>query len=465
MRAFKLSSILVVGGIAALGFAPSAMAFHDGGVAYCEGCHTMHNSSKNATIRPGGTVGNGVRFLLKNSDQSSTCIQCHSGATQSSYHIFTAPIPNWAGGASPVNLTPGGDFSWISSPVRTTPTGSHSTPPPPQRLGHNVIAADFVNGAFGVVDPDIAVAPGGTYAAGNLTCVSCHNPHPNQRVIDGSGTIAYNTLGNKTLPIGGSGSYNTSTFEMSGTTQMTSLGVYRLLAGKNYVPQSYVGGPAFTTDPPVAIAPSTYNQTEAANQVHVAYGKGMSEWCANCHTNIHTTVSDGQSAPFIHPAGATALLSQNANLSGATTTNAAIYNAYVASGNLQGSQASSYLSLVPYEEGTANLSLLQARATNAAPTGNQAGGPSTGTENVMCLSCHRAHASGFGSMTRWAATGDEFIVVGGAWPGKDRTGEAEAIMYSDNWTQAQYSTAMYNQPATKFAFAQRSLCNKCHAKD
>jgi hypothetical protein len=27
------------------------------------------------------------------------------------------------------------------------------------------------------------------------------------------------------------------------------------------------------------------------------------------------------------------------------------------------------------------------------------------------------------------------------------------------------TAAMYDRPATKFAYAQRSLCNKCHAKD
>jgi len=242
--------------------------------------------------------------------------------------------------------------------------------------------------------------------------------------------------------------------------------VYRLLGGNGYKPLSYTGGPLFTADPPVAVAPATYNQSEASAQVHVAYGKGMSEWCGNCHTNIHTTVSDGQSSPFIHPAGSTALLSQSANLAGATTTNAAIYNAYQGSGDLSGTGAAAYLSLVPYEVNTGSLATLQGLATNAAPTPAQAAGP-TGSENVMCLSCHRAHASGFGSMTRFSVTGDEFITIASQWPGKDRTdsNSAAGIAYSDNWSQAQYSAAMYNQPATKFAYDQRVLCNKCHAKD
>ena len=444
-----------------------AFAFHDGGVAYCEGCHTMHNSSKNAAINTHSPVGVGVQYLLKNSDQSSTCIQCHSGATLSSYHIFTNPVPNWAGGAAPVNLTPGGDFAWISSPIRTAPTGSHSTPPAPQRLGHNVIAADFVNGAFGVVDPDIAQAPGGTYLSTNLTCVSCHDPHSANRMVDGTGNVVTSDVGSKVLPIGGSGSYDNSAFEQNagGTVNFAALGVYRLLGGIGYKPASYAAAPAFTAQSPNAVAPATYNRTEAVSQTHVAYGKGMSEWCANCHTNIHTAVSDGQNAPFIHPAGSTALLNQSANLHGKTYTNAIIYASYLSSGDLSGDGTKAYLSLVPYEEGTSDLATLQGRADNTDAKGTSLKFLASGTENVQCLSCHRAHASGFGSMTRWAATGDEFITIAGQWPGKDRTDGAEGIAYSDNWTQAQYSAAMYNQPASKFAYAQRSLCNKCHAKD
>ena len=468
----RITSILVAGGIAAFGFAPKAFAFHDGGVAYCEGCHTMHNSLNGNTIRTGGTAGQGVQFLLKGNDQSSTCLNCHaSSQTNGSYHIMTWPVPNWAGGSAPVNFSPGGDFAWLTSPNRTTPTGSHATPAKSQHLGHNVIAADYVSGAFGAVDPDISVAPGGTYASANLMCISCHNPHPNGRVVDAAGTIAYNTLGGTPVaPITGSGSYGA----LASTGQ--AVGVYRLLGGVNYAPKSYAGAPKFTADPPIAVAPSTYNNGgtsaasagEALGQTRVAYGKGMSEWCANCHTNIHTTVADGQSAPFIHPAGATALLSAAATISGNATTNAAIYNAYKSSGDLSGDSSNSYLSLVPYEEGTGDIATLASHAGNKVTAGLT--GPTTGTENVMCLSCHRAHASGFGSMTRWAATGDEFITIVGAWPGKDRTDAdaAEGIAYSDNWTQAQYSAAMYNYPATNFGGAtsqNRSLCNKCHAKD
>jgi hypothetical protein len=221
----------------------------------------------------------------------------------------------------------------------------------------------------------------------------------------------------------------------------------------------------FANDPPVAVAPATYNQSEATNEVRVAYGSGMSEWCANCHAAIHNNNVNAGNTALIHPAGNSALLTATANdLNGnaSGTTIAAIYNAYKTSGDLTGTSADSYTSLVPYEEGTKDIAALAAHARN---DGSMTGGPSTGKENVMCLSCHRAHASGWQSMARWNNK-SEFVTIGGEYPGTDAAGaEAKGGQFNDGMTQAQYKAAMYDRPATKFAYVQRSLCNKCHAKD
>lgn len=104
-----------------------------------------------------------------------------------------------------------------------------------------------------------------------------------------------------------------------------------------------------------------------------------------------------------------------------------------------------------FEEGTKVIATLASHA--GAGTGSTQG-PTTGTENVMCLSCHRAHASAFGSMTRWDNS-TEYITEGGGY-----RADANGIL-----TSAQYLAAMYDRPATAFAVTQRSLCNKCHAKD
>jgi hypothetical protein len=444
-------------GIAALslGLAANAYAFHSGGVAECDGCHTMHNSEDNAAMGKGPQF-QGNPYLLQGSDASSTCLICHGqpDTTASGYHIMTTG----AGQSLPVERTPGGDFAWITQTFTGTVRGNPVTSPG-ERHGHNVVAADFGL----VADSVLTKAPGGTYDATALSCISCHDPHSRARITDAAGTIVYPTIGTAVKPIGASGSYPGTSNQ---PTANQAVGVYRLLAGANYSQMSYSNTTPFTANPPTAIAPSTYNRTEAVTDTRVAYGAGMSEWCANCHKAIHNDVVHGTTpTTLIHPAGNGAVLSATANdLVGnaAGTTIAALYNAYKKSGDLTGTQASSYDSLVPYEEGTTDRVTLSGHAKN---DGSVTTGPSTGAENVMCLSCHRAHASGFSSMTRWSNVA-ELIAVDGEWPG---TGAVSANAADAKWhygmTQAQYKAAMYDKPASRYAYAQRSLCNKCHAKD
>jgi hypothetical protein len=428
----------------------SAYAFHDGGVAYCDGCHTMHNSVGNKAMAKKGnsTQFQGLNFLLQGSDDSSTCLNCHGqpDTKPSSYHVMTYPAP--AVGTAPVERTPGGDFAWLTQTYTAKGSRGQTISNPGERHGHNIVAADYGL----VADTTLLTAPGGSYSAANLSCASCHDPHARARVIDGNGTIAYPKLGTAVLPTGGSGSYG-------GTPDANqAVGVYRILAGSNYSQMSYTNPLPFNADPPVAVAPSTYNtSTAATGGVRVAYGKNMSEWCANCHRSIHNDNVNGANTQLIHPAGNSALLTATANdLQGnaAGTTIAAIYNAYKKSGDLTGTQASSFNSTIPYEAGTGVIATLTALQATTA-------GPSTGSENVMCLSCHRAHAGGFPQIARWGFS-PEFITVAGAWPD---AANVASVDYSNGLPQAVYSAAMYDQSASNYAYAQRSLCNKCHAKD
>src|SRR5947209_3302470 len=157
---------------AAIASAP-AYAFHTGGVAECEGCHTMHNTRAGGTkgIVIGRGVGNGAAYLLQGSDQSSTCLNCHNSAdtAPSGYHISTDDSMFTQVGAdanpankAPVEMTPGGDFGWLkvtrSFKVRGTPTTVAG-----EGRGHNIIAADY-----GYGQSTDTVAPGGTYPASSL---------------------------------------------------------------------------------------------------------------------------------------------------------------------------------------------------------------------------------------------------------------------------------------------------------
>lgn len=437
MKGKLITAALLAGTLALFGWTRPASAYHDGGVAYCTGCHTMHNSYESTLVWSGGAIGQAGPYLLKGSDQSSTCLNCHSGSTQSGYRVATYPIP--ADGSPPLQLGPGGDFAWVRKQYTWIPRGTSVYTSVDDRHGHNIVAADK---SF-VEDPQNSTSPGGTYDAGNLHCSSCHDPHGRFRIVDATGLISNGDDAN-TKPIAASGSY-----PGSNPTVTDAVGVYRLLGGIGYIPKSYVGGPAFTANPPAAIVPSTYNRSEAATQTRVAYGSGMSEWCGNCHSDFHNTANQGTPGALQHPADNGADLGVEI---------AANYAKYVKTGDLSGALATSYLSLISFEVGEDNSSAGRtAMSTLAVNDDTQLGGPEA-TDNVMCLSCHRAHASGWDSALRWNGK-TEFITEEGVYAPASAPGVAQGR------TEAEATKAYYERASTMWASEQRSLCNKCHIKD
>jgi hypothetical protein len=286
-------------------------------------------------------------------------------------------------------------------------------------------------------DATNTTAPGGTFTSSQLGCQSCHDPHSaNRRLSDGTYAKG-STLGQATAPIIGSGSYNNSVTPATGQ----AVGVYRLLRGLGDNTQ----GVTFT-GVAIAIAPSTYNQTEATNQVRVAYGVGnitntWGNWCATCHPNMHS------SGHYVHPVDESL-----------TQTIANNYNAYVKTGDLTGTAANSFTSLVPFIENTGDIPTLQSHAKN---NNSYLNGPGS-SDKVACLSCHRAHASGWDNMLRWNMEG-EFIVYNSLYPGTDTT--PSNLNFAQGRTGAETQAAYYDRPVTQFASYQRVLCNKCHAKD
>jgi len=146
------------------------------------------------------------------------------------------------------------------------------------------------------------------------------------------------------------------------------------------------------------------------NSNHTAYQSGVSEWCANCHgENYHES---GDSATFAHPSGV--------NLEPDIITR---YNVYNGTNDIAGGNAATaYLAAVPFEDASATTS------STAGPTS---------ASKVMCLSCHRAHASSAPYAGRW-----DFMV--------DLLANDGAISGS------------YPIPSPYPTPVQNSLCNKCH---
>ncbi len=415
MKIYKLSLILAAAAAVVFGLGGISFAFHDGGVAECTGCHMMHNAQ--------------TTTLLVAVDASTTCLMCHGSSGQLSFHVAT-PTAAMPAGTPPSNEGPGGDFGWLNKTYYFIILGAQGTDLG-QTHGHNITAAGYDNGYLSA-DTDNPTAPGGTFPTAQLSCVSCHDMHGKGRWLP-NGTYA------KTgAAIWTSGSYGALPSVL--VTESLATGVYRLLRA-----QDSVTGGTFPAIPPVAVANSNYNRSEFFTQTRTAYGSGMSDFCGTCHPDMHTTAGI-----LRHPTGVV--------MSGSIQAN---YNSYVKTGNMTGNNTNSYWSLVPFEEGltysTANITTLKSHAqTDDSALQGPGGGTVPGTATIMCLSCHRAHASGWDSMFRWnkdVAT----ITVAGAYPTGNDSGMGR--------TTIEVSKAYYDYNVTKFAAFQRQLCNKCHAQD
>jgi len=418
MKGLRISFIVLAAALMAFGLSGTALAFHSGGVAECMGCHNIHDAKSTSALMVG-------------TDISSTCMSCHLAAGASSYHIAT-PDADMPTGTPPGNRTPGGDFGWLKKTYTYSPRTGTTTTEAGERHGHNVVAVDYGY----VADGTNTVAPGGDMVATDLSCNSCHDNHGKLRR---SGTDAAPVWGVSGAPIVGSGSYDTSATPAAGQ----AVGAYRILRGTGSTAGS--GGKTFTAIFN-AVVPATYNRTEAVSPTRVAYGFGISDWCSTCHPDMHS----GSSSKMTHPV--------NQQLGTTVTAN---YNAYVASGNMTGTSATSFDTIVPFQrDNSSDYTALKLLAKN---DGSDLSGPAT-SDRVMCLSCHRSHASGWEFMGRWNNAG-EFMAADGVWPGTDSPSTiAAAPKYSQGRTVAE-TTKAYNDKPMTYASYQRSLCNKCHAKD
>jgi predicted CXXCH cytochrome family protein len=458
MKKMMLCLVAVLAVVVAFGlYSDTTLAFHDGGVAECSGCHSMHSAQSSDK-------------LLVRVDESSTCLNCHqdeedTGPTR--YHVSTDETYLADPENAPLQRTPGGDFGWLRQDLSAPASyggGYVSIDNVGYTRGHNIIAADFGYTVDPGGDEDGTVAgdtqsPGGTFPNAALKCTSCHDPHGTARVSNGN-VITYPSLGSTHDPIFESGSYPIDGGNNPPVGE--AFGVYRLLGGEFYAPSTGPTTNYSTFDGvPAAKVPDDYNRNEDVTQTRVSYGWGdsngytsWSNWCGNCHAAMHNPGS----SQTLHPT--------DAEIDGLD----ANYNAYVQTGDLTGVIGSAYTSLVPFALSTSDPDTLAAKALN---DDTDLDGPAS-TDRIACLTCHRAHASGWKYALRWNGEA-EFLTLGdpGApfYPGTDLAADGTNDIgnqgqFNRGYTVAQMEAAYNGRPAdAEFAAHQRSLCNKCHVKD
>jgi len=308
IRARVVAGRLVVA-VATMGLASGGgvAAFHEEGVANCNGCHLSHPDESGVLVGPSADDG-----LLIAESASDVCLLCHAeslGAVLGSDPL--APPPERGAGKF---------VFLLEDNLNDGPEGA-ANPILGDAAGHNLAAP-----AHGLrPDPRYSRAPGGHFPARRLGCTSCHDPHgnPSFRMLHGAGPV--------------------------------------------------MGGVAFFGQPaPKAVGIDIGSAPESQSH-HTAYQSGMSDWCANCHGRYHT---GGSGSDFEHETDHVfeASISER-------------YNEYGGDDDPTGGlQATAYLVEVPFEE---------AGNTTASTAG------ASPRSRVMCLSCHRAHASSSPAAGRW----------------------------------------------------------------
>jgi hypothetical protein len=184
---------------------------------------------------------------------------------------------------------------------------------------------------------------------------------------------------------------------------------FRLLNGVGAVQDDVF---VFTNPAPSAVGIALSSSAVESNTNHTAYHSGMSDWCANCHGDFHNLGQGVLKHVNGVPVGGT--ISNNYDHYNGTTH------------YLSGTHTTAYLKDVPFED--------------AATTVSGTTGPTAGS-TVMCLSCHRPHATSSPDAGRW-----DFNVT---------------FLSEDGVASGSYAIPdPYASPGV-----QRSLCNKCHVKD
>jgi hypothetical protein len=308
--------LTLVAVLALPGVTNPVFGFHDGGVARCNACHVMHDSSEGLVVAV--SPGSGPGLLIEESP-SDVCLRCH--ATELGEVLGTNPL-------APPPERGGGNFVFLfETNINDAPDGS-TNPIPGETAGHNLLAP----GHGLAPDTRHSLSPGGSFPAAELGCTSCHDPHGNDgfRHLHGTGEVQ--------------------------------------------------GGVAFFSYPTPEAEGIALAGAAESNVNHTAYRAGISDWCGNCHGRYHddvqTPVVPGGGDPLEHPS--------DEILDGEIRDQYNVYNGDA--DPLGGSQATAYLAAVPFADPSSSTT--------------SSSGPGGGSR-VMCLTCHRAHATSSPAALRW----------------------------------------------------------------
>lgn len=333
----------------------------------CANCHTMHNS-QNGThmilLAPGETDTSPKQLLVR-----GTCLGCHGmGTANKIVTIGGSDIPQVL--HTDATDLAGGNFAYITG-AKSTVTANQNT------AGHNVKDV-------GINDSNLNAPPGLLPASGhdmiindtNLTCagqIGCHGHR---------GSVGGGQYGPGIPALKGAHHQNLDgkceTADTVANSYRFLLGVKGLENTGTYKWQNYN-----STNHNEYFGATTPDAASCANSCHLTGGiqppnHTISGFCATCHGQFHDVTSiGGTSSPFKrHPTDIV----------------------------LKGSGEYTAYTTYSVEAPVARQTVFDSISSIVTP----------GTDVVMCLSCHAAHATPYADILKWDYT---TMVAGGGGSG------------------------------------------------
>ncbi len=327
----------------------------------CSNCHTMHNSQGGSPMATYGPTGTGPYPLLVRGD----CLGCHgmSGASSNIVTVNGSEFPQVRHTDTGNNLA-GGNFAFI--------TGVNG-----DAKGHNVVELSNPEGTITGLPGGITQFnhnDGGIVNRDNLTCAGANGCHGIRDPYDTSGGLA---------SIKGSHHRNEDGLLNSADTLYNS---YRFLNGVRGLENptnrwlnvssashnEYYG----TSTPPVlgCAGGETSCHISATNQVVRSPNNTMSGFCGTCHGNFHTQTG--------------ALMDSS---EGIGATGSSPFQRHPSDITIPATGEYQYYTTYDIQAPVGRTTLPGTPDSNVTP----------GSDVVMCLSCHGAHATDYPDLLRW----------------------------------------------------------------
>ncbi len=313
----------------------------------CSNCHVMHNSQNGSAV-----VSPTQNYLLKKS-----CVSCHTGTNSTGNntpYVLSTSSPSYGS-----NTLAGGNFYYVLQNSEN---------------GHNCLSIPGMSN-----DSNLTKAPGWHGSGTPVNCNVCHSGHTSGGMYPDGANGDCNSCHSQ---ISSCKSCHKPAHHADDTTTAVvgeNQGWYRFLISPNHPdPATGVKG-IEDSDWELTVSSNDHNEYLGSANSDGSPDNSMSHFCSGCHGYFHGIVqssnNDGKSPWLRHPT----------NIALPSSGEYSLYN------TTNGTTIGSYNPIAPVARDPSVLTGMSGASATVTP----------GKDQVMCLSCHRAHGSPYPDMMRW----------------------------------------------------------------